>query len=141
MDGDQGALNKIESALGDAANGDFEAAKTELSAAWNDIVRSTEKLAGRALTDAEKLFVLGLKTMSNDLATPLGQAISKAIGTAISDGVAGKSIAQIGNDVVPTLEASVVADAKAAGQDAENVVLNTARVMVLGHQAQAAGQS
>lgn len=132
MDGEQGALNKVEHALQDAASGDFAGAKSELAAAGHDLLVSTEKLLGRATTDAEKLFVVGIQTLTNDLATPLGQAASVAVGTAIADGIAGKSVSQIGADVLPTLEASVVSDAKAAGQDAENVVLNTARVMLLG---------
>jgi hypothetical protein len=136
MDGsNEGAFNKVENALKDAATGDFSDAKTELSAAWNDVVTSTESLLGRAMTDGEKLAVLGIQTLTNDLATPLGQVATAAISTAIADGLAGKSVAQIGADILPTLETSVVADAKAAGQDVENTVLNTVRVMVLGTQA------
>jgi hypothetical protein len=136
MDGDQGAINKIESALGDASTGDFSDAKTEISAAWNDIVTSTEKLLGRATTDAEKLALLGIQTLTSDLATPLGQAATKAIGTAISGALAGQTVAQIGAAVLPTLEQGVISAAQAAGQDAENVVLNTARVMLIGQQSQ-----
>jgi hypothetical protein len=124
MDGDQGALNKFEHG--------------EWSAGFHDLKVSLDKLLGRAENDAQTLFTLGLKTLTNDLKTPLGQAAATAIGTALADGVAGKTVAQIGADVLPSLESSVVADAKAAGQDAENVVLNTARVMLLGSQAQAA---
>jgi hypothetical protein len=136
MDGDQGAINKVETALGDAASGNLSGAGTELSAAGHDILTSFEKLLGRAATDAEKLAVLGIQTLKTDLATPLGQAAVAAIGTALADAAAGQSVAQIGQAVLPTLETAVVNDAKAAGQDVENVVLNTARVMVLGNQAQ-----
>jgi hypothetical protein len=138
MDGnDAGAINKIENALGDAAGGNLSGAGTELSAAGHDILTSFEKLLGRAATDAEKLAVLGIQTLKTDLATPLGQAAVAAIGTALADAAAGQSVSQIGQAVLPTLETAVVNDAKAAGQDVENVVLNTARVMVLGNQAQA----
>jgi hypothetical protein len=121
MDGDAGAINKIE-------NGEF-------AAAWNDLVTSFENLLGRATTDAEKLALAGIQTLKTDLASPLGQAATTAISTAISGALAGQSIAQIGAAVLPALESSVVTAAKAAGQDVENVVLNTARVMVLGQQA------
>jgi hypothetical protein len=138
MDGDQGAINKVETALSDAASGNFSGAGTELSAAGNDLVVSLEKLLGRAATDAEKLAVLGIQTLQTDLATPLGQAAVAAIGTAISDAAQGQSVSQIGAAVLPTLETAVVNDAKAAGQDVENTVLNTARVMLLGQSASAA---
>jgi hypothetical protein len=137
MDGDQGAINKVETALSDAASGNFSGAGTELSGAGNDILVSFESLLGRSATDAEKLAVLGIQTLKTDLATPLGQAAVSAIGTAIADAAAGQSVQQIGEAVLPTLETAVVNDAKAAGQDVENVVLNTTRVMLLGSQAQA----
>lgn len=137
MDGDQGAVNKTENALKDAATGDYAGAKKELSAAWNDIVTSAEKALGRAISASEELALVGIQTLQKDLVSPLGQAASAAIGTAIADGISGKTVAQIGADVLPTLEASVVSDAKAAGQDAENVVLNTARLMLLGQSAAA----
>lgn len=141
MDGDQGAINKVETALGDAASGNLSGAGTELSAAGHDIVVSFEKLLGRAATDAEKLAILGIQTLQADLATPLGQAAVAAIGTALADAAAGQSVAQIGQAVLPTLETAVVNDAKAAGQDVENTVLNTARVMLLGQQAGNAASS
>jgi hypothetical protein len=136
MDGDSGAINKVETALGDAASGNITGAGSELSAAGHDILTSLESLLGRTATDAEKLAVLGIETLKTDLATPLGQAAVSAIGTAIADAAAGQSVSQIGAAVLPTLETAVVSDAKAAGQDVENVVLNTTRVMLLGSQAQ-----
>jgi hypothetical protein len=126
MDGDQGALNH-------ALEGQF-------GTAWNDIVTSFEKLLGRVTTDAEKLALAGITTLKNDLATPLGQAAVAAIGTALADAAKGETVAQIGTAVLPTLASTVVSDAEAAGQDAENVVLNTARIMLLGQsQTEAAG--
>jgi len=127
MDDDQGAINKME-------HGEF-------SAAWHDLVTSAENLLGRAETDAEKLAVLGIQTVTKDLKSPLGQAAAQAISTAISGALAGQTVAQIGAAVLPQLEGSVVSAAKAAGQDVENVVLNTARVMILGQQAQAGNGS
>jgi hypothetical protein len=141
MDGDQGALNKIEHGLQDTATGNFSDAGTEFSAAWHDLVVSAENLAGKAATDGEKLLALGAQTFLADLKTPLAQAAATAIGTAIADGVAGKSVKQIGDDVLPTLDTNLVAGAKAAGQDAENTVYNAARVMLLGQQAQTAGNT
>jgi hypothetical protein len=138
---DEGAINKVENALGDAASGNFSGAGNELSAAGNDIVTSFEKLLGRAATDAEKLALLGIQTLQADLATPLGQAAVTAIGTALADAAAGQSVSQIGAAVLPTLETTVVNDAKAAGQDVENTVLNTARVMLLGQTAAAGNAS
>jgi hypothetical protein len=121
MDGSQGALNH-------ALEGQF-------GTAWNDLVTSFENLIGRATSDAEKLALAGITTLKNDLATPLGQAAVTAIGTALADAAKGETVAQIGAAVLPTLASTVVSDAEAAGQDAENVVLNTARVMILGQQA------
>jgi hypothetical protein len=121
MSGDQGALNH-------ALEGQF-------GTAWNDLVTSFENLIGRATSDAEKLALAGITTLKNDLATPLGQAAITAIGSALADAAKGETVAQIGAAVLPTLASAVVSDAKAAGQDAENVVLNTARVMILGQQA------
>ena len=122
-DGDQGALNKFE-------HGEF-------SAALHDIVVSFDNLLGRAETDAQKLFAAGLKQLATDAKTDLGQIATNAIGTALAGAAAGQSVAQIGAAVLPQLETTVVSDAKSAGQDVENVVLNTARVIMLGQQATA----
>ena len=138
MDGDQGALNKIEHGVEDALQGNLSGAGTELSAALNDIKASTEKALSGVGSDAAQLFSVGIKTFIADAATPLGQAVVTAVGTAIGSAAAGQSVTQISAAVLPTLETSVVADAKAAGQDAENVVLNTARVMLLGQTASTA---
>lgn len=123
MDGDQGAVNKFE-------NGEW-------SAGLHDIIVSAESLFGRAETDSQKLFAAGLKVLAADAQTDLGQIATTTIGTAIAGAVAGESVSQIGAAVLPQLETTVVSDAKAAGQDVENVVLNTARVMLLGQQATA----
>lgn len=118
MDGDQGALNKF-------SHGEF-------LAGLHDIVVSVEKLLGRAATDAQTLLVAGLKVLAEDAKTDLGQIVTTAIGTAITAAGAGQTPPQILATVLPTLEATVVADAKAAGQDVESTVLNTARVMLIG---------
>jgi hypothetical protein len=123
MDGDSGALNKIE-------HGEF-------SAALHDIIVSAENLLGRAETDAQKLFAAGLKVLAADAQTDLGQIATTAIGTALAGAAAGQTVQQIGSSVLPTLETTVVNDAEAAGKDVLNVVLNTTRVMFLGQQAQA----
>src|ERR1700761_6298699 len=117
MSDDQGALNKIE-------HGEF-------AAALHDIIVSAENLFGRAETDGQKLFAAGLKTLVADAKTDLGQLATTTISAALVAASGGQTVAQIGATVLPQLESSVVADAKAAGQDVENVVLNTARVMVL----------
>jgi hypothetical protein len=135
MDGDAGAINKVGTAITDFLSGNFSGAGTELSAAANDLVVSTEKLLGRVTTDGEKLFIIGLATLKNDLATPLGQAVVQAVGTAIGAAASGQSVTQIGQAVLPTLETAVVTDAKAAGTDVENTVLDAARVMLLGQSA------
>ena len=120
MSGDQGALNKIE-------HGEF-------SAALHDIAVSAENLLGIAVTDGQALLAAGLKTLAADAKTDLGQVATTAIGTAIAAAGAGQTPPQILSAVVSQLEPAVVADAKAAGQDVENTVLNTARVMLLGAQ-------
>jgi hypothetical protein len=120
-DGDQGAINKIE-------HGEF-------AAALHDIIVSAENLFGRAETDAQKLFAAGLKVLATDAQTDLGQLATAAIGTALAGAAAGQSVSQIGSSVLTSLEPTVISDAKAAGQDVENMVLNTTRVMALGVQA------
>jgi len=121
MDGDQGALNKFE--------------HDEFSASFNDLIVSAEKLFGKAETDAQILLAAGLKVLASDAKTDLGQIVTTAIGSAIAAAGSGQTPPQSLATVLPTLESSVVSDAKAAGQDVESTVLNTARIMLVGSTA------
>jgi hypothetical protein len=118
MNDDQGALSKIE-------HGEF-------SAAFHDLVVSAENLVGVATTDAEQLLAAGLKTLAADAKTDLGQIVTTTVGAAIAAAGSGQTPPQILATVLPQLEQTIVNDAKAAGQDVEQTVLNTARVMLVG---------
>ena len=123
MDGDQGAVNKFE-------HGEF-------SAGFNDLLQSAEKLLGKAETDAQTFLSAGLKTLAADAQTDFGQIATTAIGTAITAAGSGQTPPQILTAVLAAVEPTAIADAKTAGVDVENTILNTARIMLVGAQVSA----
>jgi hypothetical protein len=117
MDGDQGAINKVE-------HGEF-------AAALNDVEVSIGKLfKDDVLPDAK----LALSTFVSQFATPFGsQALSLGV-TAVADAAEGQNIQQIAAAVGPQITADAVTDAEKAGE----VTLNAVRVAIT---AQAASPS